>query len=102
MEGHKDMRWVTEHHIMPDAGQTITNAICRGTASAVTDALFQEKLGTAAFIIGGVNSQNHLVAVNQGPGHPDDQSALWTELRDVMESYPWSTLYARSTTLHYA
>ncbi len=57
-EGHEDMRWAMEHHIVSDAGQTIANAIGNGTAIAVTDGFFQAMLGTLTFVIEGVNSRN--------------------------------------------
>ncbi len=73
---HVDMRWATEQHILSDNSEAIANSIHYGKAIAVTDGSFKAKMGTAAFILEEKNSQHCLVAANQAPGYPEDQSFL--------------------------
>ncbi len=55
-------------------------AIIQGIAIAVMDGSSKAQLGTVAFLSEGDNSHNRLVAVNQAPRYPDDQSLLQGEL----------------------
>ncbi len=71
---------MTEPPLLSDNGETIANALCQGTAIAIMDGSFKAKLGTVSFLVKGVTSINQLVAVNQAPGYPDDQSTLLSEL----------------------
>lgn len=60
---------------MEDGGTTLADAIRRGQAVAVSDGLYKDEFGMAAYVLEGVNSENHLVVVLVSPGRPEDQQS---------------------------
>ena len=46
-----ERKWASRHIVMSDDGACVAQAICAGTAVAVSDGSLKDSIGTAAFII---------------------------------------------------
>ncbi len=51
-ESHPNMQWATMHHIVPDNGEGIAEAIQKGTEIAVTKGFFSGTDGYFSFCFG--------------------------------------------------
>lgn len=52
----------------------LANAIHQGQAVVVSDGSFKDSFGTAAYVLEGTNSDNHIVVVLVTPGMVDGPS----------------------------
>ncbi len=57
-------------------GEMIATKINQSRASAVTDGLFKDGIGTTAFMIEGEDAKTCILGVNIAPGHSEDQYSL--------------------------
>jgi hypothetical protein len=69
-----NLRWAVEKFAVSDGGIMLANAIHQGQAVVVSDGSFKDSLGTAAYMLEGTNSDNHIVVVLVTPGMVDDPS----------------------------
>jgi len=72
-------RW--KCHLMTEENMAdLIQAIYNGQAVAVSDGTFKDQAGAVAWMIEGHMAEHQLLGTGLTPGHPDDQSAYWSEL----------------------
>jgi len=73
------VQWGIQHEIHGSMEQ-LAEAICKGTAIAISDGSFQDQQGVAAWTIKGYNNSNQILGRGRTPSTPTDQSAYCSEL----------------------
>jgi hypothetical protein len=79
-------QWAIQEITVTDSRRATTQAICEGTAIAVSDGSYRNERGTAAFILeisDYFEEQECIVGVNSIPGEPEDHTSYRSELRGV-------------------
>jgi hypothetical protein len=75
--------WAVNQLSLDDNGIEIAKALRNGSAIAVSDGLYKDGRGTAAFITEGESPKGHLFRVNIVPGEEDCPTAYRSELSGV-------------------
>ena len=64
-------------------GLSVAMAILNGSAKAISDGSYKDKMGTLATVIYGDDKTKRMMCVNAPPGHADEQSAYRSELAGI-------------------
>jgi hypothetical protein len=76
-------QWAAKSVDCSDNGRCLAMAILNGTARAISDGSFKDKMGTSASVLYGSDPSKRIMCVNAPPGHEDEQSAYRSELAGI-------------------